>query len=117
MGVSENPVVSTAVSTTVLAGITASASGGMSIALGALGADLKAAAIADDVSLELMHRVTSVASGGLDTLPHSGALITLLLICGLTHRQAYKDIAVITIVMPLIAVTAIIILGILFGSF
>lgn len=116
-GVGENPVITTALATTVLAGITASASGGMSIALGAMGEELKASAMEQGVSLELMHRVTSVASGGLDTLPHSGAVITLLLICGLTHRQSYKDLAMITVVFPLIATGAIIALGLQFGSF
>lgn len=116
-GIGENPIITAALATTVLAGITASASGGMSIALGAMGEELKAAAMEQGVSLELMHRVTSVASGGLDTLPHSGAVITLLLICGLTHRQSYKDLAMITVVFPLIATGAIIALGLQFGSF
>lgn len=116
-GVGENPVITAAIATTVLAGITASASGGMSIALGAMGEDLKAAALEQGVSLELMHRVTSVASGGLDTLPHSGAVITLLLICGLTHRQSYKDLAMITVVFPLLSVVVVIALGLQFGSF
>lgn len=116
-GVGDNPVITTAIATTVLAGITASASGGMSIALGAMGEDLKAAALEQGVSLELMHRVTSVASGGLDTLPHSGAVITLLLICGLTHRQSYKDMAMITVVFPLVSVVAVIALGLQFGAF
>lgn len=116
-GVGENPVITTALATTVLAGITASASGGMSIALGAMGEELKASAMEHDVSLELMHRVTSVASGGLDTLPHSGAVITLLLICGLTHRQSYKDLAMITVVFPIFATAAVIALGLQFGSF
>jgi H+/gluconate symporter-like permease len=29
-----------------------------------------------------------MASGGMDTLPHNGAVITLLAITGLSHRQA-----------------------------
>ncbi|HAV47723.1 MAG TPA: citrate transporter, partial [Psychrobacter sp.] len=57
------------------------------------------------------------AAGGLDTLPHSGAVITLLAICGLTHKQSYLNVAMVTIVIPLIAVVAIIILGTMFGSF
>ena len=43
-----------------------------------------------------MHRVAAMASGGMDTLPHNGAVITLLAVCGLTHRQSYKDIFAIT---------------------
>jgi H+/gluconate symporter-like permease len=38
-----------------------------------------------------------MASGGMDTLPHNGAVITLLAVTGLTHRQAYKDVFVITL--------------------
>ncbi|MOA69210.1 hypothetical protein D3C78_1972600 [compost metagenome] len=34
----------------------------------------------------------------MDTLPHNGAVITLLAITGLTHRQAYGDIFAITII-------------------
>jgi H+/gluconate symporter-like permease len=45
-----------------------------------------------------MHRVISMASGGMDTLPHNGAVITLLAVTGLTHRQSYKDIFAITII-------------------
>lgn len=63
------------------------------------------------VSLELMHRVTSIAAGGLDTLPHSGAVITLFLICGVTHRQGYKDFGMVTIVIPLLTVALIILLA------
>jgi H+/gluconate symporter-like permease len=48
-------------------------------------------------SPEMLHRIASMASGGMDTLPHNGAVITLLAITGLTHRQSYKDIFVITV--------------------
>jgi H+/gluconate symporter-like permease len=111
LGLSSNPLVSASLSTTALAGITGSASGGMTIALQAFGEDLRSMAVEQGVSLELLHRVTAVAAGGLDTLPHSGAIITLFVICGVTHRQAYKDFAVITIVIPLIATAVLVGLG------
>lgn len=111
LGLSPNPLISATLSTTALAGITGSASGGLTIALQAFGEDLRAMAVEQGVSLELMHRVTSIAAGGLDTLPHSGAVITLFVICGVTHRQAYKDFAVITIVVPLIVTVALVTLG------
>lgn len=99
-GISEtftNPLVNGAVTTTTLAGITGSASGGMGIALSAM-ADKYAAAITQyNIPPEVMHRVISMASGGMDTLPHNGAVITLLAVTGLTHRQSYKDIFAITI--------------------
>lgn len=117
LGVSDNPVISLAVSVNVLAGITGSASGGMSIALQALGETFRGLAEDQGISLELMHRVTVIASGGFDALPHNGAVITLLAICGLTHRQSYKDIAVVAVAIPLLALIVVIVLGTLFGSF
>jgi H+/gluconate symporter-like permease len=92
-----NPLVNEAVTVTVLAGITGSASGGMSIALAAMSDTFIAAAQAANIPLEVLHRVAAMASGGMDTLPHNGAVITLLAVTGLTHRQAYKDIFVITL--------------------
>ncbi len=112
-----NPLISEAVAMTTLAGITGSSSGGLSIALSTLGDDYLRMAVEAGINPELMHRVAVMAAGGLDTLPHSGAVITLLAICGLTHKQSYLNVAVVTMVIPLIAVAAIIILGTLFGSF
>lgn len=91
-----DPLLNEAVSVNVLAGITGSASGGMSIALAAMGEQYLRAAQAVGIPPEVLHRVASMASGGMDTLPHNGAVITLLVICGLTHRQSYKDIFAIT---------------------
>ncbi|ETX29831.1 GntP family permease [Roseivivax isoporae] len=114
LGVSSNPLISTAVATNVLAGITGSASGGMSIALETLGDRLREMAEQSDISLELMHRVTALSSGGLDALPHNGAVITLLAITGLTHRQSYGDIFVVAVAIPLLATVAVIGLGSVF---
>ena len=91
-----NPLVNEAITVTTLAGITGSASGGMSIALGAMADQFIAAANAAGIPLEVLHRVAAMASGGMDTLPHNGAVITLLAVTGLTHRQSYKDIFAIT---------------------
>jgi H+/gluconate symporter-like permease len=93
-----DPLIKAAVSVSTLAGITGSASGGLSIALAAMGDQLIAAANAANIPLEVMHRVVSMASGGMDTLPHNGAVITLLAVTGLTHRQSYKEIFGITII-------------------
>lgn len=117
LGVSGNPLISLALSVNVLAGITGSASGGMSIALEALGTQFKEMAMSQGISLELVHRVTAISSGGFDALPHNGAVITLLAICGLSHRQSYKDIAVVAILVPVLALIAVIVLGSIFGSF
>jgi H+/gluconate symporter-like permease len=91
-----NPLINEAITVTTLAGITGSASGGLSIALAAMGDQFVAAANAAHIPLEVFHRVASMASGGMDTLPHNGAVITLLAVTGLSHRQSYKDIFAIT---------------------
>ncbi len=96
-----NPLVNEAVTVNVLAGVTGSASGGLSIALAALSERFVQAAQASGVALEVLHRVASMASGGMDTLPHNGAVITLLAVTGLTHRQAYADIFAITVIKTL----------------
>ncbi len=92
-----NPLVNEAITVTVLAGITGSASGGMSIALATMADSFIANAEAAGIPLEVLHRVAAMASGGMDTLPHNGAVITLLAVTGLTHREAYKDIFMITL--------------------
>ena len=92
-----NPLVNEAVTVTVLAGITGSASGGMSIALATMSDTFIEAAKAANIPFEVLHRIAAMASGGMDTLPHNGAVITLLAVTGLTHRQAYKDVFVITL--------------------
>lgn len=112
-----NPLISEAVAMTTLAGITGSSSGGLSIALEALGADYLRLAVENNISPELLHRVAVIAAGGFDTLPHCGAIITLLSICGMNHRQSYLNIAAVTMIGPFIALVAVITLGTLFGSF
>ncbi|MEE4460807.1 GntP family permease [Azotobacter chroococcum] len=96
-----NPLINEAITVTLLAGITGSASGGMSIALAAMSDTFIAAANAAQIPLEVLHRVAAMASGGMDTLPHNGAVITLLAVTGLTHREAYKDIFGITLIKTL----------------
>lgn len=98
LGAIPNPLVNEAITVTALAGITGSASGGMSIALAAMSDTFIANAHAAGIPLEVFHRVAAMASGGMDTLPHNGAVITLLAVTGLTHRQAYKDVFAITVV-------------------
>ena len=93
-----NPLVNEAVTVTALAGITGSASGGLSIALAAMSDTFIQAANAANIPLEVLHRIASMASGGMDTLPHNGAVITLLAVTGLTHRKSYVDIFAVTLV-------------------
>lgn len=102
-----DPLLNVAITTNILCGITGSASGGLSLTLGAFADRFIAEANAAGIPLEVMHRIASLASGGMDTLPHNGAIITLLAVTGMTHREAYKDIFVITIIKTLTAFVAI----------
>ena len=89
-----------AISTTLLAGIVGSSSGGTAIALEVLSKDF----LAMGINPQALHRIMLMASGGLDTMPHCGAVITLLSVCKLNHKESYFDIAAMTAVIPLIAV-------------
>jgi H+/gluconate symporter-like permease len=111
---SGNPLINEAVSINILAGMTGSASGGLSIALASIGQDVLTKANAMGIDPEVLHRVASMAAGGMDTLPHNGAIITLLAITGLTHRQSYKDIFALTIIKTL-TVFVVIALYMIFG--
>ena len=90
------PLFNEALMVNVLAGITGSASGGVAIALDLFGKHWLEATAAANIPPEVVHRIASMASGGLDTLPHNGGIITVLAVCGLTHREAYKDIFALT---------------------
>jgi H+/gluconate symporter-like permease len=113
----DNPLISLVIAVNVLVGITGSASCGMSIALQTLGSTYLEMAQAANISSELLHRVTAIATGGLDALPHNGAVITLLAICGLAHRQSYFDILVVAVLAPLVALAVVVTLGSVAGSF
>lgn len=94
------PLISEAIMVNLLAGITGSASGGMSIALETMGQRYMEWGMQVGVSPELLHRVAAMSSGGFDTMPHNGAVITLLAICGMTHKESYPDIGMVSLVIP-----------------
>ncbi|MCE3040496.1 GntP family permease [Helicobacter anatolicus] len=106
----ENPLISEAIAVNVLAGATGSASGGMGIALEALGAEYLKIAQNLNISPEVLHRVASISSGGLDALPHNGAVLTLLAICGMSHKESYLDIFVVAVVIPVFSLVFVILL-------
>ena len=108
-GLSSNPIISEALSVNLICGLTASASGGLGISLDALAPTYMQMSQALNISPEILHRVASLSCGGLDTLPHNGAVITTLAICGLTHKESYKDIFVTSVIIP-IFVTAIVVI-------
>lgn len=116
-GLSSNILVNEAIAVNIMAGITGSAAGGLGLALGMLGKTYAEAAAAAGISPELLHRVAAIACGGLDSLPHNGAVITMLGICRLTHREAYFDMFMVSVVGPLLALVVVLVLGTTFGSF
>src|SRR5438445_4268093 len=117
LGIGGGPLVSLAVATNVLAALTGSASGGLTIALDALGTTYMTRAAEIGLDPALLHRVAVIGSGTLDSLPHNGAVVTLLAVCGSTHRDSYRDIVVVGIVGALVALAAVIALGSVAGSF
>jgi H+/gluconate symporter-like permease len=117
LSIGGGPLVSLAVATNILAALTGSASGGLTIALEALGGPFMQLAADLHIDPALMHRVAVIGAGTLDSLPHNGAVVTLLAVCGCTHKESYFDIVIVGIVSAIVALAAVIVLGTLFGSF
>lgn len=111
LGLDINPLISVAVSTNILAGSTGSSGGGLAIAMEALSESFIQLSAESGISLEAFHRVASISSAGLDTLPHNGAVITILTVTALTHKESYKDIFVCGVAIPMLASISAIILG------
>ena len=111
LNIKGNPLISEAIAVNLLAGATGSASGGMGIALEALGEKYYEIAMQTGIAPEAFHRIASLASGGLDTLPHNGAVLTLLTITGMSHKDSYKDIFVVSLLIPVLSVVAAILLA------
>jgi H+/gluconate symporter-like permease len=117
LSIEGGPLVSLAVATNVLAALTGSASGGLTIALDALGDTYMEIAGETGIDPALLHRVAVIGAGTLDSLPHNGAVVTLLALCGATHRESYFDIVMVAIVGAIIALVTVVALGTAFGSF
>jgi H+/gluconate symporter-like permease len=117
LGIEGGPLVSLAVATNVLASLTGSASGGLTIALDALGSTYLKIAHEQGINPGLLHRVAVIGAGTLDSLPHNGAVVTLLAVCNSTHRESYLDIVMVSIVGGLLALAVVIVLGTTVGYF
>jgi H+/gluconate symporter-like permease len=117
LSIGGGPLVSLAVATNLLSALTGSASGGLTIALDALGATYMHLASEHGIDPALLHRIAVMSAGTLDSLPQNGAVVTLLAVCGSTHRESYFDIVMTAIAGPIIALAAVIALGSMFGSF
>jgi H+/gluconate symporter-like permease len=117
LGIEGGPLVSLTVATNVLAALTGSASGGLTIALDSLGGAYMKIAAEQRIDPGLMHRIAVIGAGTLDMLPHNGAVVTVLAVCGATHKESYFDIVMAGIVGSLVALAVVIGLGTAFGSF
>src|SRR5215469_2175306 len=117
LSIGGGPLVSLAAATNILAALTGSASGGLTIALDALGATYMRMASEAGIDPAVMHRVAVIGAGALDSLPHNGAVVTLLAVCGCTHRESYPGIVMVAIVSALLSLAAVIILASVIGSF
>jgi len=117
LAIEGGPLVGLAVATNVLAALTGSASGGLTIALGALGDTYMQLAYEQGLDPAILHRVAVIGAGTLDSLPHNGAVVTLLAVCGATHKESYLDLAMVAIVGAVLALIVVIVLGTAFGSF
>jgi H+/gluconate symporter-like permease len=117
LSIGGGPLVSLALATNLLAALTGSASGGLTIALEALGTTYMRLAAEQGIDPALMHRVAVIGAGTLDSLPHNGAVVTLLAVCGSTHRESYFDMFMVAIAGAILALAAVIVLGTIFGSF
>jgi H+/gluconate symporter-like permease len=117
LSIGGGPLVSLALATNLLAALTGSASGGLTIALEALGGTYMRLAAEQGIDPALMHRVAVIGAGTLDSLPHNGAVVTLLAVCGSTHRESYFDMFMVAIAGAILALAAVIVLGTIFGSF
>jgi H+/gluconate symporter-like permease len=92
------PLFSVVASVSLVSAITGSGSGGLQIFM----QTMAPAYLGLGIEPQVLHRIAALASGGLDSLPHCGAIIAMLTITGLTHKEAYRDVCVITVVIPLV---------------
>lgn len=110
-GIGGDPLIGAAVATSVLAGMSGSASGGLGIAIPLVAE----AFLPMGVNPQALHRVASIASSGLDSMPHNGGVVTFLNYSKTTHKEGYKDIFVVSVVITVLQIVLVIVLLNLFG--
>lgn len=104
-------LIGAAIAVSIIAGLTGSASGGQAIALPLVGPHY----LDQGVDPEELHRIVSISSGALDSLPHNGYVVTTIrAICGETHQAAYGPMALLTVVVPLVGLVMAITLFVIF---
>lgn len=102
------PLAQMAIATTILAAVVGSSSAGTALALETFGDVFQTLMSDHNIPAEVVHRVVLLSAGCLDSLPHCGAVITLLTVTHLTHKESYKDMAFNTVVAPIISVVVVI---------
>ncbi len=106
-----NELIGAAIAVSVIAGLTGSASGGQAIALPLIGPHYMDAG----VNPNELHRIVSISSGALDSLPHNGYVVTTIrAICNETHQRAYWPLGALTVVVPFIGLAMAVALFIIF---
>lgn len=90
------PLISMFTSVSLVSAITGSASGGLQIFM----QTMAPAYLEMGITPDTLHRLATMASGGFDSLPHCGAVVAMLTITGLTHREAYRNVGMVTVVIP-----------------
>ena len=101
------PLLSFGLASAILSGAAGSGTGGLGITMSSMADQY----LAMGLSPEVLHRVGALSAIGLDSLPHNGAVVVLLTLCGMTHKDSYKQIFVTTVVFTLIVAAIAIILG------
>lgn len=107
LGLSALPLLSEVISVNLLCAMTASASGGLSAALEVMGDTF----LKSGIDPQVLHRLASICSGGLDNLPYNGATVTVIALCGMTHKKSYLDMFMVATAIPIIASIVIMALG------
>ncbi|MBK5261481.1 MAG: GntP family permease [Peptostreptococcaceae bacterium] len=108
LGIPGSPLLSLSVSTGLMSAVTGSSSGSLGIIMEAFSKTY----LAQGINPEIIHRIAAMSSGPLSAMPHSGAVLALLALTGLTHKQAYRHIFVIVVVGGLISLAVALVMAI-----
>ncbi|SHI85179.1 H+/gluconate symporter [Dethiosulfatibacter aminovorans DSM 17477] len=98
LNINLHPYMSVAIGINIIAGIVGSATGGIQIFMETMGPHY----LEMGVNPEVLHRIGTLACGGLDSLPHCSSVVIAFMVMGVTHKEAYKDFGVITVLIPIV---------------
>jgi len=98
LGLEMHPYAMAAFAPSIIAGITASSSGGLIITMQTLSDYF----IESGADLGTLHRITAMFSGTFDSLPHSTSLFLMFGYLGVTHKEGYRYVWWGTTIIPTI---------------